>query len=385
MIASAARKVLVIDDELGPRESVRFLLKDEYEVFCACGVDEGVAMLREHHPDLIIMDIRMPGKSGIDGLREIRAIDTEVSVVMLTGYGALETAQDALRLGATDYLNKPFDTSEMRSAVRRYVERTRMERQRFGMLNELQEINTRLMEDLAGREHMASMAQASAEIAHDMRNPLMIVSGYVELLTSQLENTRSAIGPEYEKTADYLDVIGQNVRRCCDLSHMWQKFGKNKLTEFNPTVVSELLDDVVMGAAPLAAAENVEIRYDVQSGHALIHGSRPQLIRAVHNIIANAIQAVGSGGGHVAVACAVNDDQVDIVVKDNGPGMSREVQERIFEPYFTTKSEGKGTGLGMAITRRIMEEHNGSIQLKSAPGEGTEVRLSLPLLAEVAA
>ena len=94
-------KILVIDDEIGPRESLRILLKNEFDVHCADSVDLGMQLLREHEPDTFIMDIRMPGMSGIEGLRAIRAIDTNVSVIMLTGFGALETAQEAIRLGAS--------------------------------------------------------------------------------------------------------------------------------------------------------------------------------------------------------------------------------------------------------------------------------------------
>ena len=110
-------KVLIIDDERGPRESLRILLKTNYDVYCADCVQDGLKLLQENLPDIVIMDIRMPGKSGIEGLREVRAIDPLVSVVMLTGYGSLETAQQALRLGATDYLNKPFDAHELRDAA----------------------------------------------------------------------------------------------------------------------------------------------------------------------------------------------------------------------------------------------------------------------------
>ena len=94
MIMNAMQhRVLVIDDELGPRESLRILLKNEYEVITADSVARGLQYLRERQPDAIVMDIRMPGTSGIEGLREIRQIDPNVSVIMLTGYGALETAQ----------------------------------------------------------------------------------------------------------------------------------------------------------------------------------------------------------------------------------------------------------------------------------------------------
>ncbi len=277
MIAAAAQKVLVIDDVLGPRESIRFLLKGEYDVLCADSVDAGVALVREEHPDLVIMDIRMPHKSGIEGLREIREYDKQVSVVMLTGYGALETAREALRLGATDYLSKPFDTNEMRAVVKRYVDRTRIERRRGSMLEDLQEVNSRLVNELASRQEQAAMAQSTAEIAHDMRNPLMIVSGYVELLTSQLEQVEQEMGNSLGSTSDYLEVIGQNVKRCCELSRMWQKYGKQEINELGPTLVEDLVEEIVLGAAPLAASEGVEINYDIDPGDAVIHGSRAQL------------------------------------------------------------------------------------------------------------
>ena len=102
-------QVLVIDDEVGPRESLRMLLKPNYQVHTANSVEAGIRLLREKKPDAIVSDIRMPGTSGIDGLRRIREIDPHVAVIMLTGFGALETAQEALRLGANDYISKPFD------------------------------------------------------------------------------------------------------------------------------------------------------------------------------------------------------------------------------------------------------------------------------------
>src|ERR1039458_3943232 len=117
-------KILVIDDELGPRESLRMLLKTDYQVHTADCVEAGIKLLKEKRPDTIVMDIRMPGMTGIEGLRKIREIDQNLSVIMLTGFGALETAKEALRLGANDYISKPFDAREMREAISRNVERT---------------------------------------------------------------------------------------------------------------------------------------------------------------------------------------------------------------------------------------------------------------------
>jgi len=128
--ASDLPQILVIDDEIGPRESLRMLLKPNYQVHTAENVDAGLRILREKSPDVIISDIRMPGTNGIDGLRKIRELDPHVAVIMLTGFGALDTAKEALRLGANDYISKPFDAREMREVIGRNVERTRVVRMR---------------------------------------------------------------------------------------------------------------------------------------------------------------------------------------------------------------------------------------------------------------
>src|SRR5437868_4740261 len=143
-VASDLPHVLVIDDEMGPRESLRMLLKPNYQVHTADCVEAGIKLLREKNPDTIVMDIRMPGMSGIEGLRKIREIDANLSVVMLTGFGALETAKEALRLGANDYISKPFDAAEMREVISKNVERTRVHRASEHASSEIKELNGRL-------------------------------------------------------------------------------------------------------------------------------------------------------------------------------------------------------------------------------------------------
>jgi len=378
VIAEKMARVLIIDDERGPRESLRFLLKPNYDVCCADCVDVGVAELKKQPFDLVIMDIRMPGKNGIVGLSELRKIDQQVSIVLLTGYGALETAQQALRLGATDYMNKPFDTNEMQQLVGKYVGCTQTERKRTRMLMELRDLNQRLWNDLASKEHLASMGQSSAEFAHDLRNPLTIVTGYVNLLSKQLERKRDVIAGEYDTTAEYLNIIEKNVERCSELAQMWNKMGKSGLMDFAPVRISQVMQDLVVGVEPLACTESVDVEYDAERVTGVINGSRPQLLRALHNVVTNAIQAVQPGKGKVRIECRDDAGDVTVRVSDNGCGMSPEVLSRIFEPYFTTKADDEGTGLGMGITKKIVEEHGGLIRVTSEPGRGTVVDIRLP-------
>ena len=192
MIANAELpQVLVIDDEMGPRESLRMLLEAELSSSHGGSVETGLKLLKEKKPDTIVMDIRMPGMTGIEGLRRIRQIDPHLSVIMLTGFGALETAKEALRLGANDYISKPFDAREMREVIGRNVERTRLHRTSENAAGEIKELNNRLLKELAQKERLASLGQASAEFVHDIGNPLTIVWGYVQLLAKKLEKSEN--------------------------------------------------------------------------------------------------------------------------------------------------------------------------------------------------
>src|SRR5580704_17675341 len=202
--------ILVIDDEVGPRESLRMLLKPDYQVHTADSVEIGLKILRGKGPDTIVMDIRMPGMNGIEGLRKIREIDPHLSVIMLTGFGALETAREALRLGANDYISKPFDATEMRDVIGRNVERTRVQRASEGAAAEIKELNGRLLKELAQKERLASLGQASAEFVHDIGNPLTIVWGYVQLLAKRLEESESDANQNATSVKE-LNIIEQNV------------------------------------------------------------------------------------------------------------------------------------------------------------------------------
>jgi two-component system, sensor histidine kinase and response regulator len=230
--AAELPKILVIDDEIGPRESLRMLLKPDYNVQTADCVEAGLKLLKEKQPDTIVMDIRMPGMTGIEGLRKIREIDPHLSVIMLTGFGALETAKEAVRLGANDYISKPFDAGEMREVIGRNVERTRVQRASENASSEIRELNSRLLQQLAQKERLASLGQASAEFVHDLGNPLTIVWGYVQLLSKKLE--RSEGGDSAEKSANIkeLDIIEQNVRLCRELLTMWQSYGSVEASPF---------------------------------------------------------------------------------------------------------------------------------------------------------
>jgi signal transduction histidine kinase len=379
-VASDLPQVLVIDDEMGPRESLRMLLKPNYQVYTADCVDAGIKLLKEKQPDAVITDIRMPGTSGIEGLRRIREIDPHVAVIMLTGFGALETAQEALRLGANDYIAKPFDAREMREVIGRNVERTRMQRTGMNAAEEIKELNNRLLKELAQKERLASLGQASAEFVHDLGNPLTIVWGYVQLLAKKLEQSEKENGVKTPNSAKELQIIEQNVRLCRELLTMWQSYGSVEAAPHKPISVSAIVREMVKSVSAMAGQNGVELKANLCDDPCTLLGDSTQMTRAIQNVIINAVQAASDSKGRVTVSCVRKDFYVDVRVEDTGPGITPAQMAKIFDPYFTTKQGKSGTGLGLYITKKVVEDHTGSIKVDSTPHVGTSFTIRLPLL-----
>ena len=378
--AAELPKILVIDDEIGPRESLRMLLKPDYNVQTADCVEAGLKLLKEKQPDTIVMDIRMPGMTGIEGLRKIREIDPHLSVIMLTGFGALETAKEAVRLGANDYISKPFDAGEMREVIGRNVERTRVQRASDSAAAEIKELNARLLKQLAQKERLASLGQASAEFVHDLGNPLTIVWGYVQLLAKKLERQEGGNTAEKAASIKELDIIEQNVRLCRELLTMWQSYGSVEASPPKAISVSGILREVIKGAGGAAAQSGLELQANVCDAACTIMGDAVQINRAIQNVIINAIQASADKKGPVMIECTRKDFYVDIRIEDSGSGIDPSQISKIFDPYFTTKQNKSGTGLGLYITKKVVEDHSGSIKVDSTPGVGTVFTIRLPLL-----
>lgn len=372
--------ILVIDDEVGPRESLRMLLKPDYQVHTANCVEAGLQLLREKTPDTIVMDIRMPGMSGIEGLRKIREIDPHLSVIMLTGFGALETAREALRLGANDYISKPFDAAEMREIIDRNVERTRLQRTSERAAAQIKELNNRLIKELAQKERLASLGQASSEFVHDLSNPLTIVWGYVQLLAKKLERSENDENTDKAASIRELNIIEENVRLCRELLTMWQSYGSVEACPRKPISVSAIVRDVLKAVGPMAAQSGIELKSEICEDHCMLLGDAVQIQRAIQNVVINALQASADRKNPVSVTCLRKEFYVDVVVEDSGGGIEPSQIEKIFDPYFTTKQGRSGTGLGLYITKKVVEDHSGSIKVDSTPGMGTVFTIRLPLL-----
>ncbi len=378
-VETAKAKVLIIDDDYGPRESLRILLKYDYDVIVTGSVAEGVAALKANLVDTIILDNRMPGRTGLEGIVDLRKIDENVSIIMLTGYGTLETACQAFRSQATDFMSKPPDTDAMLEAVAKNVALARAKRARANVSKELAELNLGLSAELTETRPLAKLGQRSDEIIHDMGNPLTILTCCVELLQSKVDEMKLEEGTQWMEALGYIQMIKKSIQHCCGLADAWRQL-RDDISEDRETVaLRTFLEGSVESLMPMSAMTGVSLETDFS---ALTDGSgieidETQMRRVVHNLIVNAMQAAPSGAGKVFVTGGISDDGLAVTVSDNGPGIPADRLPMIFEPYYTTKSEG--TGLGLAISKRIVEEHAGSIAVDSTVGEGSIFTLRLPV------
>ncbi|RLA41533.1 MAG: hypothetical protein DRR06_15810 [Gammaproteobacteria bacterium] len=368
-------KILVIDDERGPRESLRMVLKYDYEVFLADRVDSGIELLREKKPDLVIMDIRMPEKTGIEGLQEIREIDSSVSIIMLTGYGDLETAQKAIRFGANDYLQKPFDVKEIQEIIKKYVDRAKLIKRKRRAQEEMQKMTQSLGREVGKTNKMTALGAASSELVRDLRNPLTIIRGYLDLLVYELKEKQEMSSPGME---EYLDQIEANVDRCANMVESWRALGRMDFSKIQRLSLPKLFNECFR-----STATHSEIVFEVQAEGAEeqyeMLGERLQVRRALQNLIDNAITALEhQPEPSITVTCSVDKTDLEIQVKDNGCGVDAQSLRWIFEPLDKTATIDQGSGLGLFITKKVIEEHRGTLQFESRDGEGTIVTVRVP-------
>jgi signal transduction histidine kinase len=336
---------------------------------------------RDANPfDVAIMDIIMPDKSGIDGLREMRAMDPHISVIMLTGFASLESAQEALRLGATDYVVKPFELQEITEKTRRYAERSRAARRRDATVNELLTMSSRLQEELLKQERLARLGQKSSEFMHDLRNPLQIVCNYVELLMEVMQKSEGELlmDGQHPEAFEYLTIIRENATRCEELAKRWKGLRGGVRTKRELCRVGDVVRQLIRDLANIASESGGELLADPPGDDCHVLVDPVELFRAVQNLVTNALQAIPRNQGRVVVRCTQADGFVRIEVEDNGHGIPPDCLPKVFDRLFTTKPAHEGTGLGLCIVKEFAETAGGSVQIVNRPEGGVRATILLP-------
>lgn len=404
-LVPAKPTLLIVDDEEGPRQSLRIVFKNEYQVLLASNGLEAIEHARNHEIDVVVCDIMMFGMSGVEVLRELKEIDPAIEVVMLTAFETIETARQALRHGASDYLNKPFDIPTMRSAVRRAADKHRSAvefRKSNEHLHELQQI----IHDHRVREEMArAKGEIYASVLHDINSPLTVISGFVELINRSMENAARVEGEQLAKIKGDLNTLNGQVGRCFEISRRYLSFLNNNENERVRVGANQAISDLrdLLVRHPIARGHQLTVTGLDQDVIADINGT--DFLQILLNLTINALQA--SEVPHtVNVACRLLPEPLDMAfyrdgpeqrfinrddfgnatpiltvsITDDGSGISPVLLARMFEERFTTKPPDRGTGLGLSIVKRLIREANGAVLIRTRVGEGSTFTVCLQTL-----
>ena len=359
--------VLVVDDEYGPRESIAFSLSTEFAVETAERAKEALAKIAARKFAVVVLDIRMPEMDGIRALEELRKIDPYVSVIMLTGYGTLLTAQQAMVGGANQYLRKPPDIAELIGAVRKQAAGTRLRRAQAEAAVAEHEANAALKREIEQNEPQIWQARASVELVHDLNNPLTVVIGYSALVADEARVLAQRDPDTAKKLLDYTGMVEKAAEYCHHLSENWRMAAK-KAPDFARVdlvqVVTEVRQVIFFG--------NVAIQCEGMPD-AWVRGSKYELMRIFQNLFKNALEA---GATLVTVTVVRQGEKIELSIADNGAGMEAERLKRAVHGGFSSKTNG--TGLGLSICRHLAGTHGATFGVESAPGRGTTVRLVFP-------
>jgi signal transduction histidine kinase len=377
---SKATKVLVVDDNPEILQFTKSLLSQEHAVFVASNGQAGLELARAELPDVIITDTRMPKLDGTGLIRALREDPRLASVptIILTARNQVADREAARESGADMVMDKPFNPRELRSAISDLF--AKQHRQASNFMN----------------EQARSFEIISAGLAHEMHNPLAYIkNAYFVIGENAKKVIEAARDPElsqedrdtrFDKARDKIDkmlpVADRGIKKVEQLVALMRRYAREGYSSDAVDMpIDQSISDVLAMIAP-KDNKDVSIEADLNAPDAIIKGVPEELQQAITNLTQNAVDAVGKGG-HVWVRTRPEARSVRIEVADDGPGIPREAMARIFTPFFTTKEVGKGMGLGLTITRQVIKQHGGTLDVDSTPGQGTTFTIRLPLASEV--
>jgi two-component system, sensor histidine kinase and response regulator len=349
--------IMVVDDEVGPRESLKQILKPYYNVITVERPTDAIAML-DHVPiDLVTLDLKMPGLSGTKVLEKIKQHDADIEAIIITGYGSMDTAIEGLRLGAFDYISKPFDVNHILTLIRRALQRRQAKM-------ELKNVKSEFL----------------ANISHELRTPLSVVIGFVSILLDQLlgqlsDQQQKILERVYKNSGELLELV-DNVLLLSSLN-------AGELTLMNEAFDARvMLDDCLKRYESLVNDKNITVRTEAPAKLSAL-GDRGKSARIVQNLLHNAIKFTPEGGSITLRLGEVREaGMIEFEIIDTGMGMPEQQIERLFQPFqqmdSSIRRQFSGLGLGLTVARRLTDFLGGNLQIKSRRDTGTHVTLTIP-------
>ena len=228
-------------------------------------------------------------------------------------------------------------------------------------------------EKLVQSEKLSAFGQLSAGIAHEVKNPLTGILGYAQLSLRKIDKETSL--------HKNISVIEKEAKRCKAIIENLMKFARQEQVEFKETDLINVAGDALAIVDHQLSINRIKVIKQFDPALPLISGNANQIQQVLINLMINSQQAMDGEPGTISLRIRnCNDKWVEIWLKDSGPGIDKEIQDKLFEPFFTTKKSGKGTGLGLSMSYGIINEHKGKILIHSTLGKGTTFVIVLPII-----
>ena len=367
--------VLIVDDEPGIRSGVSRILNkfrvtypfmDEdysYRVIEAETGEEGLQVIENERPDIVLLDNKLPGISGVEVLDYIKKRNYDIVVAMITSYASLDVAVRATKDGATDFIPKPFTPQELKSSIENITKQQYLKRITSKMNDEGRKIRYQFL----------------SVLSHELKSPLNAVEGYLNMMMDRHEG---------ENINDYINMIERSLQRIqgmrslimdlLDFTKMRLEVKQDNISDIDP---SSLIEQCIETINPLAIQKDVDIEIENRSP-VIISADKEDITIIFNNLLSNAVK-YNVEGGKVKINIARTGDNAVIEVSDTGIGIKKEDQDRLFNDFVRIKNDMTrnitGSGLGLSIVKKITELYNGSVSISSEPGKGSTFTLSLPL------
>jgi len=384
--------VLCMDDEEMIRITIGDYLEDcGYRVYLSEDGRKGLETFREKDPDLVLVDLRMPEVNGLEVLATVKKESPETPVIVISGTGIVRDVIEAIRLGAWNYITKPIEDMEfLEHCVKEALEKARLERENIAYRENLERMvveRTKDLEDahkhLQQAQKMEAIGTLAGGIAHDFNNILSAIIGYADLAKMKLE-------PENDAMEDFHQIY-QAGTRAKNLVGQILAFSRQGDQEFLLMMVHPVAREALK-LLRSSIPTTIGLKQEIHKCGTIL-GDATQIHQVIMNLCTNAYHAMGEEDGALEVGLYdvdLGEDDVEpypeltpgpyvnLTVKDTGSGISPSVIERIFEPYFTTKEKGLGTGMGLSVVHGIVTSHGGAIKAESEPGKGSTFSIYLP-------
>ncbi|MFB0564357.1 MAG: sensor histidine kinase [Candidatus Aminicenantaceae bacterium] len=356
--------ILVVDDEEFMRDSCsQILSKDGYLAVTAEDGAVGLEKIKEIRPDLALIDLKMPGINGMEVLEKAKEIDPNVITVVITGYATIDSAVEAMKKGAYDFLPKPFTPEELRLIIRRGLERRKLILETESLRRE-----KKLME-----ENFITM------VSHQLRSPLVAIQQFFEVILAGM------VGKVEKKQKEMILKARNRLEGLLNLINDWLDVAKldrgQIIDKLRPISLKKLLKKLVEDLQPLTKDNGVTLEFGPSTKNDIVQGDEDSLVHVFSNLITNAI-LYNKSKGRVIITIKENKDFIATAIQDTGIGIAKKHLPLIFDQFYrVSRSESqktKGTGLGLSIAKKIVDAHEGAIEVSSELGKGSIFTVLLP-------